>query len=48
MRYIGECAALPNYRDFIKANLEALFTVLVLPNISLTPEDIDEYEDEPH
>ena len=25
----------------------SLFSLLVLPNISLTPEDIDEYEEEP-
>lgn len=25
----------------------SIFSLLVLPNISLTPEDIDEYEEEP-
>ena len=48
VRYLGEAAGLPNYRDFIKSNLQLLFQVLVIPNISLTQQDIDEYEDEPH
>ena len=47
VRYLGEAAGLPNYRDFIKGNLAHLFQVLVIPNISLTQQDIDEYEDEP-
>lgn len=25
VRYIGETSALPNYRDFIKSNIEVLF-----------------------
>ena len=25
VRYLSECSALPNYRDFIKQNLEVLF-----------------------
>lgn len=25
VRYLGECAALPTYRDFIKGNLQSLF-----------------------
>ena len=32
---------------FFKTNMLSLFSLLVLPNISLTPEDIDEYEEEP-
>lgn len=47
MRYLGESAGLPTYVDFIKQNLTVLFEVLVIPNISLTQQDIDEYEDEP-
>ena len=32
---------------FFKTNMLSIFSLLVLPNISLTPEDIDEYEEEP-
>ena len=47
IRYLGECAQLPNFAEFLKNNLLVMFQVLVLPNISVTQEDIDEYEDEP-
>jgi len=47
VRYLGECVNLPNYNEFIKTNLQAIFEVIVLPNISITQEDVDEYEDEP-
>ena len=47
VRYLGECVMLPNYAEFIKTNLQSIFEVVVLPNISITQEDVDEYEDEP-
>jgi hypothetical protein len=47
VKYIGECTNIANYSEFIKTNLVALFQVLVLPNISLTQEDVDEFEDDP-
>lgn len=36
VRYLGECSALPNYQTFIRQNLEVLFQVLIVPNISVT------------
>jgi exportin-2 (importin alpha re-exporter) len=33
--------------EFIKANLPIIFEILVLPHISLSPEDLEEYEDDP-
>lgn len=47
VRYLGECAGMPNYKDFIKQNLETLLQVLVIPNISVTEQDLEEYEFEP-
>ena len=47
VRYMGDCAGIPNYSDFIKQNLMAVYSVLIEPNISITQEDIDEFQDEP-
>jgi len=47
VRYLGECAGLPNYKEFIKQNLEILLQVLVIPNIAVTEQDLEEYEYEP-
>ena len=47
VRYLGECAALPIYRDIIKGNLQNLFQVLILPNIAITDQDLEDYELEP-
>ena len=47
VRYLGECSAMPNYQLWIKQNLEVLFHVLILPNIAVTPSDIDDFEYEP-
>jgi hypothetical protein len=44
---MGDCVSLPNYSDFIRTNLQSFFQLLVLPFISITQQDIDEYEDEP-
>ena len=47
VRYIGECTVNPKYKDFIRGNLECLFQVLIIPNISITEQDVEEYECEP-
>ena len=44
---MGDCINLPNYSDFIRLNLKGLFELLVLHLISITQEDVDEYECEP-
>jgi exportin-2 (importin alpha re-exporter) len=47
LRYLGDCSSISNYQDFMRQNLQAIFTALILPNIALTQQDVDEYEDEP-
>eukprot|EP00354_Favella_ehrenbergii_P012447 CAMPEP_0170454382 /NCGR_PEP_ID=MMETSP0123-20130129/2653_1 /TAXON_ID=182087 /ORGANISM="Favella ehrenbergii, Strain Fehren 1" /LENGTH=160 /DNA_ID=CAMNT_0010717077 /DNA_START=701 /DNA_END=1183 /DNA_ORIENTATION=- len=47
VKYMGDCASLSKYKDFIGQNLQTLFQVLVLPNISITEQDLEEYECEP-
>ncbi len=47
VRYLGDCAAIPTYSDFLAQNLQAIIEILVLPSISITQEDIDEFEDDP-
>ena len=34
-------------QEFMKMNLMKIFDILVLPNIAITEEDADEYEDDP-
>jgi len=48
IRYFSECVAMPNYSEFIKQNLQPIFEIIILPNISITEEDTDLFEDEPH
>lgn len=36
-----------NLQDFFKANMSNIFELIILPNISITQVDIDEYEDDP-
>lgn len=36
VKYIGEASSIADYSDFVKQNLALLFTVLILPNISIT------------
>jgi hypothetical protein len=48
VKYIGECAkSIPSYADFLKGNLQHIWNVLVIPNISLTSQDVEEFEDDP-
>jgi hypothetical protein len=47
VRYLGDCASIPQYQDYIKQNLQHVFTILILPNISITQDDLDEYQEEP-
>ena len=47
VKYIGDSAGIAKYKDFIGQNLEPLFQVLVLPNISITEQDLEDYECEP-
>ena len=47
VKYIGESSSLPNYSEFVRQNLALLFHVLILPNISISQEDENEFEDDP-
>jgi len=47
VRYFSECVAMPNYSEFIKTNLQSIFEIIILPNISITTDDVDLFEDEP-
>jgi len=44
---MGDCINLPNLSEFICKHLKLIFALLVLPFISITQEDVDEYECEP-
>ena len=48
MKYLGDVINNPSKVDFIKQNLQKIFDILILPNIALTAEDQEEYEDDPH
>jgi len=43
---MGEMANSPQKNEFFKMNLMKIFDILILPNISITPEDMEEYEDD--
>jgi len=47
VRYLKEMTLIANYADFFKQNLQTLFQVIIIPNISITDDDLEEYEFEP-
>lgn len=47
IRYLNEMSTYGNLANFFKENMANLFELIILPNISITQEDIDEYEDDP-
>jgi len=44
---MGEMSHNAQRQEFMKMNLMKIFDILVLPNIAITDEDADEYEDDP-
>lgn len=38
---------MPQYKEFLRQNLQTVLEILVLPWIAITPTDIDEFEDDP-
>lgn len=48
MKYLGDVTNNPSKVEFVKSNLQKIFDVLILPNIAITSDDQDEYEDDPH
>lgn len=47
VKYIGEMTNIQSKHEFIKNNLMKIFDILILPNIAITAEDEEEYEDDP-
>lgn len=47
VKYMGEITLMPSKTQFIKMNLMKIFDLLILPNISITEDDFNEYEDDP-
>lgn len=45
--YLGDCCSIPQYTEFLKQNLNHIFTALIQPNIMLSEEDVEEYMSEP-
>ena len=44
---MGEMSNIPARQEFMKMNLLKIFDILILPNIAITEEDENEYEDDP-
>ena len=47
IRYINEMSSYPELYDFFKTNMISLFQLIIVPNISITEDDLEEYEMEP-
>jgi hypothetical protein len=47
VRYFNEMSSFPEMNDFFRKNMMPMFSLIVVPNISLTEDDVAEYEDEP-
>lgn len=47
IKYLTEISLNPTSHEFFRAQMVPLFQLLIIPNISLTKDDIEEYEDEP-
>ena len=47
IRYLNEMSTIPDLHEFFKTNMISLFSTLIVPNISITEEDMEEYEFEP-
>jgi Cse1 len=47
IRYLAEMATFNELADFFKVNMIQLFSILIVPNISINEDDMEEYEFEP-
>ena len=47
IRYLTEIIFNHSCHEFFKANLSTLFQLIIVPNISITDDDVEEYEMEP-
>mmetsp|Transcript_5909 Transcript_5909/g.9617 ORF Transcript_5909/g.9617 Transcript_5909/m.9617 type:complete len:96 (+) Transcript_5909:928-1215(+) len=46
-RYLGDCLLDQQKAAHIKMNLSKVFDILILPNIAITQDDQEEYEESP-
>lgn len=47
IRYLSEMSTFPDLVEFFRGSMLQLFTLLIVPNISITDDDLEEYEMEP-
>jgi len=47
IRYLNEMSGYPELAPIFKTNMLNLFLLIIVPNISLTEDDLEEYEMEP-
>jgi hypothetical protein len=47
IRYLSEMSTFPDLIEFFRGIMLQLFTLLIVPNISITEDDLEEYEMEP-
>ena len=47
IRYLAEMAIYNDLKAFFKENMVPLFQLIIVPNISITEDDFEEYEMEP-
>jgi Cse1 len=47
IKYLSEMSNYPDLTEFFKINMLNIFTLIIVPNISITEDDLEEYEFEP-
>ena len=47
IKYLSEMSNYPDLSEFFKQNMLNIFTLIIVPNISITEDDLEEYEFEP-
>ena len=47
IKYLSEMSNYPDSAEFFKSNMLNLFQLIIVPNISITDDDLEEYEFEP-
>lgn len=47
MQFLQDAASMINRKEFFRCNLKKIFQVIVVPGVSVTEEDQEEYEDDP-
>ena len=47
IRYLNEVAGISTFTDYFQRNMLQIFTSIIIPNISITEDDLEEYEFEP-